>query len=378
MPRPSKGARLYLRAARERAGKRYPAAWVILDGTSEHSTGCGAGDRAGAERALAAYLAEKHQPERRERRIGEIRIADVITVYLRDVVPGLARPERAAERAERLLLWWGDRTLAEVTGATCRAYAAAREGQGPNVAGGRKGSGGGARRDLQDLSAAIGHHHREGFHRESVKVILPPRGEARQRWLTREEAAKLLWVCRRTREVQNGKPTEKRPLRHLARFVLLGIYTGSRPGAILNASWLPGPRRSYVDCDNGVFHRRPEGVAETTKRQPTVKLSQRLLAHLRRWRRLDEAEGHAHVVMFDGMPITSVKTAMARACELAGVPPATAYALRHTCASWLMARGVPTRMIADFLGTSEAMILKHYGHLAADYQERAAREIGRK
>jgi hypothetical protein len=43
-----------------------------------------------------------------------------------------------------------------------------------------------------------------------------------------------------------------------------------------------------------------------------------------------------------------------------------------------MNKGIPTRKIADFLGTSEQMILRHYGHLAPDYQDEAARAIGRK
>ena len=221
MPRPSKPPRLYLRTARQRAGRAIAATWVILDAGAEHSTHCGARDSQGAERALQAYLAQKHAPERRERRIHEIKVADVIAIYMRDVVPGLASHRKAGERAERLLLWWGNRTLADVTGASCRAYAAGREGQGPDVAGGRKGTGGGARRDLQDLSAAIGHHHREGFHRETVKVILPPKGEARQRWLTRAEAAKLLRVCWRTKSVERtdvrAPKTVAYPLRHLCR-----------------------------------------------------------------------------------------------------------------------------------------------------------------
>ena len=51
----------------------------------------------------------------------------------------------------------------------------------------------------------------------------------------------------------------------------------------------------------------------------------------------------------------------ATACKLAKVDAGvTAYALRHTCASWLVAKGLPTRKIADFLGTSESMIIKHY------------------
>ena len=280
------------------------------------------------------------------------------------LAPNQARPEKAAERCGRILEFFGERRLSEVTGANCRAYAEWR------------GSNGGARRDLQDLAAAIGHHAKEGLHRSVVRVALPPKGRARQRWLTRDEVARLLWTCWRNREVQDGRPTDKRPLRHLARLLLIGIYTGSRPGAILNASWRQGPGLSWVDTVNGVFHRHADGEAATTKRQPTVKLSPRLLAHLCRWKRLDAGKGY--VVSYHGAKVASVKTALHTACKLAGVDAVTAYTLRHTAASWLVARGLPTRKVADFIGTGEQMILSHYGHFAPDYQDEAARAIGRK
>jgi hypothetical protein len=44
-------------------------------------------------------------------------------------------------------------------------------------------------------------------------------------------------------------PTSKRPLRHLARFILLGIYSGTRAGAIAAASPIPALGRSYVDLE---------------------------------------------------------------------------------------------------------------------------------
>ena len=145
---------------------------------------------------------------------------------------------------------------------------------------------------------------------------------------------------------------------------------------------MPGPTLSPIDLENGVFHRRAEGARETTKRQPTVRLSPGIASHLRRWKRLDAAKTpqQIYVVEFAGAPVASVKTALARACELAGIAGGvTAYTLRHTCASWLVKSGkVTTREIADFLGTSEPMILNHYGHLAPDYQNRAALTIGRK
>jgi hypothetical protein len=115
--------------------------------------------------------------------------------------------------------------LGEVSGEACRSYTKRRRKKG------------GARRDLEDLRAAIGHHAAEGFHREIVKVSLPEKGEPRDKWLTRSDAAKLIWICWRYREMQKKSrrpmedvkvPTAKRPLRHLARFILLGIYSGTR------------------------------------------------------------------------------------------------------------------------------------------------------
>jgi integrase len=369
MPRVSKGAHLWLRPARDRGDKGIErAAWVIKDEGRQIATGCGATERREAEAALGAYITGKHQSPRREQDITDIFIADVLNIYLTDVAPRQARPEKVWERCLRLADFWKTKTLAEVNGASCRAYAESR------------GSNGGARRDLQDFQAAINHHAKEGLHRALVRVALPPKGHARQRWLTRGELAKLVWTCWRYREIQNGRPTEKRPLRHLARALLLAAYTGSRPGAVLNASWIQGTGTSWIDLDNGVFHRHADGETQTTKRQPTVRLSPRLLAHLRRWKRLDAAQGRpqTHVITFRGAKVASLKTALNTACKLAGVDHATMYSLRHTTASWEIAKGRSTRMVAEYLGTSEQMILAHYGHLSPDYQIEVAESIGRR
>lgn len=284
----------------------------------------------------------------------------------------MATPKKAADTAVRLLEFFGELTLDEITGEACRAYVAHREAKGFTS----KGTGAGARRDLQDLAAAINHHHREGLHRETVRVVLPPRGEARQRWLTRSEVARLVWICLTTREEQAGVKTTKRPLRHLARFILTGVYTGSRPGAILGLSWHQEIGRGWVDIQRGMIYRMKEGARTTNKRQPPVPMAAELLRLMRRWARQDGQ--HGPVVGFSGQPIASVKTALKRAVQLAGLDTeVTAYTLRHTAASWLIQRGRPTAKVAAFLGTSEAMIEKHYGHLAPDHLREEADAIGR-
>ena len=66
MPRPAKGARLWLEPEeRDAEGKLVRrASWVIRDGTRKIRTGCARKDRAGAERALAEYIASKYQVPR--------------------------------------------------------------------------------------------------------------------------------------------------------------------------------------------------------------------------------------------------------------------------------------------------------------------------
>jgi integrase len=375
MPRPNKGARLYLRKPRrDKDGNIVQAsAWVIRDNGTEHGTGCGPADHAEAERRLAQYITEKHEAPRRERPLSQIKISDVLNIYARDVAIDLANPKKFADGADRLMDFFSEMTLEQINGELCRSYVAHRESKGFT----RKGNGGGARRDLQDLAAAINHHHREGLHREELRVPLPPASESRQRWLTRSEVARLVWVCLTTREAQGAFKTERRPLRHLARFILTGVYSGSRPGAILGLSWHEEIGRGWVDLDRALIYRMKDGARATNKRQPPVPIAPELLRLMRRWARQDSRRGP--VVSFGGQPILSVKTGLGRAVRLAGLDAAvTAYTLRHTAASWLVQNDFSFAKVAAFLGTSEAMIERHYAHLAPEHLRDVAHGIGRR
>src|SRR6266849_9321829 len=214
-----------------------------------------------------------------------------------------ARPSTEfADRIGRLNDFFGGMMLVEVNAHSCAKYVKAR---------GRRG---GARRDLEDLRAAINHHSREGLHRGLVRVALPAKGRGRDRWLTRSEAAALLWACWRYREVQtqhrgalkNQKiETDKRPLRHIARFILIGLYTGTRAGAIASASPYREDGRSHVDLERGIFYRKPIGKRAPKKRHTPAPIPPRLLAHLRRWK--DRKLIATCFVEFNGKPVVSVK-----------------------------------------------------------------------
>ena len=228
-----------------------------------------------------------------------------------------------------------------MTARNCRAYAEDKTSSA-------------ARRDLEVLRAAIGHWHREYGPLPCVpSVVLPPKSEPRQRWLTRSEAARLLWAARRTP--------------HLARFILLGIYTGSRSGTLLSLSW------SWVDLASGTMRRRAPGTVESKqKRTPPVKLGKRIIAHLRRWRSLD---GNAVVFIchYDGKRIQKMRRSWRTAAKTAGLGnDVTPHTLRHTRATWLMQAGVDRWEAAGHLGMSLEMLERNYGHHHPGAQKRAA------
>lgn len=375
MPRQAKGPRLWKRLARKRNGRVIArATWLIKDAGKHIATGCAAGKAereppAAAQKALADYIAGKCQPPRvKQRDVDQIDIADVLSIYHSDKREDFQTEEAAKKfdgRINRLNDFFGGTMLGALNSQLCKNYTKER------------GNKGGSRRDLEDLRAAIGHHARENLHNAIVHVWLPEKGEARDRWLTRQEAAKLIWAAWRAREVQKGEKTEKLTLQHIARFTLIGAYSGTRAGAIATASPTSEHGRSYVDLDRGIYYRRARGRRITNKRQPPVPLAPRLLAHLRRWHRLGIIT--THFIEWNGKPVKSVKNGFRRAVKLAELSlkdgNVTPHTLRHTAATWLMQRGADPWQASGYLGMSLETLLMNYGHHHPDYMREAAEAI---
>lgn len=353
MPRRSKGPRLWLQPERKRDdGTLERSVWVIRDGATKRSTGASARELAKAETALADYILGKSKVSRVSNRDpSQVRIADVIAIYSDDVAGKHARPLETAARLGKLLDHFGDLTLSVVNKKACTDYATAR---------GRQAA---ARRELEDLRAAIRHHWEAGLCSSLTPIVLPDRGQARERWLTRAEAARLLWAARSVGH-------------HVARFVLVALYTGTRAGAICGAALRPTEGHGWIDLDHGVFYRRPAGRRETKKRQPPVRLPPRLLAHLRRWKRLRFSSRFA--VEYHGRAVLRINKAFRSARGLARLgADVTPHTLRHTCATWLAQAGVPTWEAAGFLGMTVEMFERVYGHHHPDHQAQAVNAFSR-
>jgi hypothetical protein len=187
----------------------------------------------------------------------------VASIYAEDVAGKHARPKETAARLDRVLDYFGDKTLSYLNQQTCDDYVKARG----HVAA--------ARRELEDLRAAIRHHWEAGLCTGITPVVLPSKGVARERWLTRNEVARLLWAAWRLRQKWKGKASDRATAQHVARFIIAGFHTGTRASAICGAALRPTIGRGWIDAEHGVFYRQPGGKRQTRKRQPSIRMPPR-------------------------------------------------------------------------------------------------------
>jgi integrase len=177
-------------------------------------------------------------------------------------------------------------------------------------------------------------------------VERPDAPAGRERYLTRHEADRLL------------KAAETH---HIILFIALALHTGHRAGAILDLTWdrvdLAG---KTIDMGEGHGNKR---------RARRVPINETLLPYI--------ADAHAThtthwVVEFRGRQVGSIKTGFKAAVRRAKLRGITPHVLRHTAVTWMMQRNVSTTKIARYVGMSEEMVDKHYGHHSPEWMKEAS------
>lgn len=331
MPRPAKPPRLWQRA---------DGAWIILDGGRQRRTGAVDGDIAGAEQALAAYIASKAPARIGPAAPDEITLGEVLAAYYRDRVEHVADPERLRYALQALAPFWADQRVTAVRGETCRRYAIAR-GVGDGT----------VRRELGALGAALAHAVREGVLVNAPGVALPRKPAPRDRWFTRSEVARLL----------------KASAPHLRRFILISLTTGRRKQAILGLRWHDSFDNGFVDLERGIIRFIGRRQAETKKRKGMIRIPRRLGAHLRRW----QAMGGSHVTMKDGRPVSDIKKAWQGAVRRAGLEDAHPHDLKRTAVTWAFQRGMTREDAVGWFETTAATMDEVYRQHSPDHQDRA-------
>lgn len=237
-----------------------------------------------------------------------------------------------------------------------RAYMAARRKEGAAGASAkhrkkaRSLSDGTLIRELGVLRRALAWAVEEKWIANAPHVERPEAPAPRTRWLTHEDARRLIDAARAP---------------HVRLFVVLALQTAARTSAILDLRW------DCVDLDRSLIFL---GHGRGRKRRAVVPITNELRRELAA---AIVGATCAYVIEHGGERVGSIKTGFRNAVSRAGLTGVTPHVLRHTAATWMVQAGVPLEKVAAFLGNTKEMIERVYGHHSPDYLRDAGAALSR-
>lgn len=265
-------------------------------------------------------------------------------------------PDRVAIACQRLLPHFTGRYVEQLRRADIANYIQARREDGVVAST--------INRELDVLSAAFNYalHTKEWRVRNPVVGMSLKQPEGRLRWLTREEAERLIFEA--------TKEGVKSP--HLANFIRLAINTGCRKSELLELTW------DRVDWQVGCI--RLEGINTKSGKRRVVPLSEIGRSALESCAKFNAENCPQSSWVFshrNGERLQSVRKGFNSACQRAGIEDFRIHDLRHTCASWLVSAGVPLFEVKELLGHGSIEMTERYAHLAPDNLNRVTKVLDR-
>ncbi len=326
-------------------GRRFYVRWWLDGAWQRVSTGTE--DRGEAQRFLSQLAAGIATPEPPPTPT----IGAILDGYLLDRKATVASYATLCHAAAALRRHLGDLEPSHLTRERSRFYARRRHAEGhmvgPANARRKKPTADGTIiRELVTLRAALAWAHAERWIVHVPTVDVPRAPRPRDRWLNRDEAARLLESARAP---------------HVRLFLALALYTAGRAGALLALRW------DAVDLKHRLISL---GDGRGHKHRAVVPINDELLPLL-----TEAARGATcgHVIEHGGAPVGSVVTGTRAAAARAKLPGVTPHTLRHTAATWMAQAGVPMVEIASFLGHKTTTTTERvYSHHSPEYLRRAA------
>jgi len=246
-------------------------------------------------------------------------VETVLVQYYKGHAVNIPSAEQAFQACSKLSSFFAGAVVSELTPDRLDAFVAWMREAGS--------SDGYIARTLSTLKAAL---NRAWKRQEIIRVPfipLPQNGPPRERRLSIEESAALLNACE---------------AEHLYVFVVLAFATLARPGALLEL------RREQIDLRDGLIHLNPPGRRQTKKYRPALPLA----PILRPW---VEALPNGPLISYYGEQVKSIKTAFRATRLKAGLDESvTPYTIRHTMATELRKRAVPSWEVSGMLGHQSA------------------------
>ncbi len=198
---------------------------------------------------------------------------------------------------------------------------------------------------------------------DSIERPAPPKG--RTRFLTEDEATKLLNSCRKSRNET------------LYAYILTLLHTGMRSSEAAGLRW-----------NQISFEKRVIFLYDTKNTDCRwVPLTKELAKELSKLKKNSGKETDENDLVFlkenqlntervQARPGIRFREAFNYAKKRAGLPDIHMHDLRHTAASYLIMAGVDIRTLADILGHRTLQMVQRYTHLLHDHKLTAIDKIG--
>lgn len=313
----------------------------------------------GSEEEAKVALA-KRVLENGKRDSNDITLGEIMAYYLDHKAPTLADPQNAIDFDERLAGFWASKKLKDINQANIRAYHEYADKQFAEFQKGQKYENirsikpSSVRRHLEHLRACVGLAYRSEIIDRFPHFELPEKGENKERWLTRKEAAKLLREARKLKYART----------YLPHFIRIALRTGARKEKVLSS------RGNQIDLQNQCFGYSGGNKIKRTGKAPIFD------SQVPYFRAMKNKYGIGYLVNMYGKPVKNVQGSFDTACKNAGLENVTIHTLRHTFASWLKQEGASDADIAEALGNSAIMVANTYAHMGDGYI-RKLNKVGR-
>ena len=219
----------------------------------------------------------------------------------------------------------------------CKSYQAKRLAQGKSQ--------GTVHTELGHLRSALKYAQDTRIIDRAPRIYRPNKPAPPDRYLTREEIARLLEAARAP---------------HIRLAIHLLYATAARVGAILDLTW------DRVDFERGQINLRLDDSV-TRKGRAIVPMNRGIRAALQT---AHDAALSDFVVEHASGPVKSIRKGFTAAVARAGLADVTIHTLRHTSAVHMVSAGIPIEKVAQYLGHSNvATTYRVYarfapGHLA--------------
>ena len=196
----------------------------------------------------------------------------------------------------------------------------------------------------------------------TAKVKKPKKDNRRIRFLTKEEAEKLLDEL-------------KKRSRQIYEIAYLSLYTGMRAGEIFNLTW------QDIDFRNGIITIKDPKNSTGRAAYMTESLKKLLLEKHKR----EQPKSLSELVFKDrnGNKFTRISKTYDRAVGKVGLnngitdsrDKVVFHTLRHTFASWLAIQGTPIYTIKELMGHKSLAMTERYSHLIPDTKREAVERL---